>query len=91
LVVYGLTTSGGMIGLITSMVGGVFVAVLGLIVGVAGWLAIWIGVGGTVVVFAILAAVTTGRVPRHQATMTALFPATDQDAGAEPSASAPSS
>ena len=35
-IVYGLTTSGGMIGLITSMVGGVFVAVAALLVGATG-------------------------------------------------------
>src|SRR5687767_325102 len=56
LIVYGLLTSGGMVGLITSMVGGVFIAVLSLIVGVSGGLAVWIGVGGAVLVFALIAA-----------------------------------
>jgi hypothetical protein len=82
LMVYGLTTSGGMIGLITSMVGGVFVAVLALIMGVTGGLAVWIGVGGAVLVFAILLVTTLGSVPREQATMTVLFPAS----GSEPDA-----
>jgi FtsH-binding integral membrane protein len=83
LVVYGLTTSGGMIGLITSMVGGVFAAVLGLIFGVSGALAVWIGVGGAVLVFAVLLLLTAGSVPRHQDAMTVLFPARAGEPGAE--------
>lgn len=75
LILYGLTTSGGMIGVITSMVGGVLVAVLSLIIGVSGDLAIWIGVAGGVLVFALIVAFTVGAVPRHQAEMTVLFPA----------------
>ena len=83
LILYGLTTSGGMIGLITSMVGGVLAAVLGLILGVSGVLAVWIGVGGAVLVFAALLALTAGSVPRHQASMTVLFPAPGREPGAE--------
>lgn len=86
LIVYGLLTSGGMIGLITSMVGGVFIAVLSLIVGVSGGLAVWIGVGGAVLVFALIAALTVGTVPRHQSKLTVLFPAPE----AEPSTKTPS-
>lgn len=77
LLLYGLTTSGGMIALITSMVGGVFAAVLGLISGVSGGLAVWIGVGGGVLVFAILYLLTAGSVTRQQAKLTVLFPASD--------------
>jgi hypothetical protein len=83
LILYGLTTSGGMIGLITSMVGGVLAAVLGLMLGVPGGLAVWIGVAGAVLVFAVLVALTTGSVTRHQATMPVLSPAPASDAGAE--------
>lgn len=83
LVLYGLTTSGGMIGLITSMVGGVFIAVLSLIVGVSGGVAVWIGVGGAIVVFVLIAALTVGSVPRHQASLTVLFPAPDTGPKAE--------
>lgn len=83
LILYGLTTSGGMIGLITSMVGGVLAAVLGLILGGPDGLAVWIGVGGAVLVFAILLLVTAGSVPRHQATLTVLFPAPESERGAE--------
>ena len=73
--VYGLTTSGGMIGLIVSMVGGVLAAVLGLLIGVSGTVAVWVGVVGAIVVFAIIAVLTIGSVPRHQADLTVLFPA----------------
>jgi hypothetical protein len=83
LILYGLTTSGGMIALITSMVGGVFVAVLSLIVGVSGGLAVWIGVGGALLVFVILLALTAGSVPGNQASMTVLFPAPEPDPDAE--------
>lgn len=75
LLLYGLTTSGGMIALITSMVGGVLAAVLGLIIGVSGGLAVWVGVAGGVLVFAILYGLTAGIVTRNQEKLTALFPA----------------
>jgi hypothetical protein len=82
LLFYGLTTSGGMIALITSMVGGIFASVLSLIAGVSGGLPIWVGVGGGVLVFAILYVTTAGSVTRHQEKLTAMFPApgTEQDA-----------
>jgi hypothetical protein len=83
LILYGLTTSGGMIGLITSMVGGVLAAVLSLIVGVTGPLAVWIGVGGAVLVFAGLLVLTVGSVPAHQASMTVMFPAPGREPDAE--------
>ena len=81
---YGLTTSGGMIGLITSMVGGVLAAVVGLLLGVSGGLALWIGLGGGVLVFVILLVTTTGSVTRNQATLPALFPAPEADRGEPP-------
>jgi hypothetical protein len=72
---YGVTTSGGMIGLITAMVGGVLTAVLGLIAGLSGAAAFWVGVAGGVVVFVLLVAFTFGTVPRQQAILTVRFPA----------------
>jgi hypothetical protein len=74
-VLYGLTTSGGMIGLITSMVGGVLAAVLSLMIGVSGGLAVWLGVGGFVVVFASLLVANFREIPRSQAALGVLFPA----------------
>jgi hypothetical protein len=72
---YALTTSGGMIGLITAMVGGVFAGVLGLIFGVSGELAIVIGIVGAAVVLSTIVIVTFGSVPRHQAALGVRFPA----------------
>jgi hypothetical protein len=74
-VLYGLTTSGGMIGLITSMVGGVFAAVLGLIAGIDGGTSVWIGVGGAALVFAGLVVFTFRAIPRFQASLPVLYPA----------------
>ena len=77
---YGLTTSGGMIGLILSMVGGVLTAVLALLAGVTGGGALAIGFGGAVVVFGALVWLTVGAVPREQGKLTALFPTPTEDA-----------
>ncbi len=81
LLVYGLTTSGGMIGLIVAMVGGCFAAVIGLMMNVPGDLAVWVGLVGAMVTFAIIAFLTIGSVPGHQRELTVLFPASQ--AGAE--------
>jgi hypothetical protein len=75
LILYGLTTSGGMIGLITSMVGGVLASVLSLMLGVSSGLAVVIGIGGFAALFGGIAILTAGSVPRQQATMDARFPA----------------
>jgi hypothetical protein len=80
---YALTTSGGMIGLITAMVGGVLFSVLALIAGLSGAVAFWIGLVGGVVVFALLAVFTFGTVPRQQATLSVLFPAPEVETGRE--------
>lgn len=77
---YGLTTSGGMIGLILSMVGGVLTAVLALLAGVTGGAALAIGFGGALVVFGALVWLTVGAVPREQGKLTALFPTPTGDA-----------
>jgi len=71
---YGLTTSGGMVGLITSMVGGVLIAVVSLMIGVVGEIAIWVGLIGAVVVFTLIALATVGTVPKHQDSLKVLFP-----------------
>jgi hypothetical protein len=79
-ILYGLTTSGGMIGLITSMVGGVLIAILSLIAGIHDSLAFWIGLGGGVLVFALLVRFTFGSIPNSQGGLAALFPAPAQGA-----------
>jgi hypothetical protein len=76
---YGLTTSGGMIGLILAMVGGVLTAVLALLAGVAGGTALAIGIGGALVVFGCLVWFTVGSVPREQGKLTTLFPTPTSD------------
>jgi hypothetical protein len=76
--IYGLTTSGGMIGLITSMVGGVLVAVVSLMAGLSGEIAVWVGLVSAVVVFAAIALITVGSVPRHQDSLKVLFPHPDR-------------
>lgn len=74
-VLYGLTTSGGMVGLITSMVGGVLAGVVALMIGVSGGLAVWIGVGGAMIVLLALVLLTTGSVAKEQEKLGAVFPA----------------
>jgi len=81
---YALTTSGGMIGLITSMVGGVLAAVLGLLVGIPGGQALWVGLAGGLIVIVSLFVRTSGAVTRRQATLPALFPASEHDSAAGP-------
>jgi hypothetical protein len=78
-ILYALTTSGGMIGLITCMVAGVLAAVIGLLVGISGGVAVWIGVGGGALVFVTILALTMGAVPRYQAELGTKFPAPPAD------------
>ena len=74
-VIAGLVSSGGLIGLIVSMVGGVLAAVVGLLVGVDGSFALWVGLAGAAVVFALLLVGTLTAVSRGQTTIEARFPA----------------
>ena len=71
---YALTTSGGMIGLITCMVGGVFTSVAALLIGASGGWALAAGIVGTGVIFVALATATFGSVARTQAQLETLFP-----------------
>jgi hypothetical protein len=74
--VYALTTSGGMIGLITSMVGGVLAAVLALLGGSTSDVGVLLfGIGGALVVFVALAVGTMRQVPRAQERLGVAFPA----------------
>lgn len=57
-ILYGLTTSGGMIGLITSMVGGVLAAAIALIVRLTVGAAVGVGIAGGIGVFVVLLALT---------------------------------
>ena len=84
-IVYGLTTSAGMIGLIVAMVGGVLTAVVAMLVGVAGGASIWIGLAGGVAVLAALIAYGYVSVESVQSSVTARFPTpvTEADPGAQ--------
>lgn len=76
---YGLTTSGGMIGLILSMIGGVLLAVLAVLAGITGGAALLVGLGGTLLVFVALAWLTAGSVPREQRKLVSLFPTSSEE------------
>ena len=73
-IVYGLTTSNGMIGLIVAMVGGVLVSVLAMAAGMAVGGSIWVGVGGALFTLAALIAHSAMAIPREQARLPVLFP-----------------
>jgi hypothetical protein len=76
-ILYGFTTSTGMIVLIVSMVGGVLIAVLAMLMGVEGGASIWVGALGALVVLGALAGYLYRAIPREQARFTALFPTPD--------------
>jgi hypothetical protein len=75
---YGLTTSLGMVGLIVSMVGGVLAGLLALRAGLPADAAVWISLIGAVVVFVVLAGAATRQVPRNWAMLEVRFPSTDE-------------
>ena len=74
ILLYGLTTSGGMIGLIDSLVGGVLLGVVALLFGASAGPAIGVALIGTVVVFALQTALTAGTLSRISAGLPVLFP-----------------
>jgi hypothetical protein len=76
---YGLSTSNGMIALIVSMVGGVLTTVLAMLIRLDQGVSIWIGVAGGVIVLAALFAYTGMAIVREQARFTALFPTPSAD------------
>jgi hypothetical protein len=82
---YGLTTSGGMIGLILALVGGAEAAVIVLLLGVEAGAAIGVGIGGAIVVFGLITGFTVGRVPSEQTRLPAMFPTPAPSEPAEPS------
>jgi len=77
--VYGLTTSNGMIGLIVGMVAGVLATVLAMLIGVHGGGSIWIGVAVGLIFLAGLFAYVFMTVPSEQARLTAIFPTPSAD------------
>jgi hypothetical protein len=83
-IVYGLTTSSGMIGLIVAMVGGVLAAVLAMLIGIGPGVSIWVGVAGGVVVLAALIAYAAAAIPREQTRFTSIFPTPSADPATDP-------
>jgi hypothetical protein len=70
---YALTTSGGMIGIIVSMVGGVLAGVLSLMF-LAPELAVWMGLAGAFLTFTLIVVFTFGAVTRNQESLVVRFP-----------------
>lgn len=79
---YGLTTSGGLVGLITSLVGGVLTGVLAIAFGASTPLALGIGVVGAVAVFTAINATSSGTLARQHAALEVLFPTPAEDSTA---------
>ena len=77
--VYGLTTSNGMIAHIVAMVGGVLATVLAMLIGLPGGASIWIGVVSGVLVLAAMFAYSAKAQPRELARFTARFPTPSAD------------
>jgi hypothetical protein len=71
---YGLSTSQGMVSLIVALVGGVFVAVLTLALGGAGWLALAAAAITALVVVVVEARWSVQSVARNQANLEVRFP-----------------
>ena len=82
---YGLTTSGGMIGLILALVGGAEAAVVVLLLGAGAGAALGVGIGGAIVVFGLITGFTVGRVPSEQTRLPVMFPTPAPSEPAEPS------
>jgi hypothetical protein len=76
-VLYALSTSAVMVALTTAMVGGVLAAVVGLIAGATGNIAVWVGVGAAVLLFVLLLALMGIAILRLQRQVVVLFPAHD--------------
>jgi hypothetical protein len=74
-IVYALSTSLGMIGLIVAMLGGVEIGVLSMLAGLDMTAATLLGILGAVLIFALLLLGTFVRVTRNQARLQARFPA----------------
>jgi hypothetical protein len=72
---YGLSTSGGMLGLVLTLVGGAFGAVVALALGLSGWVAIGVGVLAALALFITCFRWAMRRALRHRMTLEVRFPA----------------
>jgi hypothetical protein len=73
-ILYGFTTSVGMMALIVAMVSGVLSTVIAMLIGVSGGASIWIGFVGGALILTSLVVYLVRSIPRVQATFTSLFP-----------------
>jgi hypothetical protein len=75
-IVYGLSTSLGMVGLVVSMLAGVEIGVVAMLLGADMTAAVWMAVIGALLIFVALFVGIALRVPRNQAQLPVRFPAT---------------
>jgi hypothetical protein len=80
-IIYGLSTSGGMLSLVVSLVAGAFGAVAALVLGVAGGVAFVIGAALAVLCFVVNMRWALGRAIRNRRSLVVNFPALAGDAG----------
>lgn len=73
-VLYALTTSTGMMAIIDALLGGVLVGVLALLAGISAELALGLGAGATVVIFAVAGAAAGRYFVRDQSSLEVRFP-----------------
>lgn len=90
-VLYGLSTSLGMVGLVVSMLGGVEIGVISWLLGASMAAAVWLAVVGAVFMFVFLSLGIALRIPRSQARLEARFPAPAAAASASAQEETPAS
>jgi hypothetical protein len=83
-VLYGLSTSAGMVGLIVSLVAGVLTTVIAMLLGVVGGTALWIGTGGGVLALVAIVIYTWRTVEAERARFPVLFPTPAAEPPTEP-------
>ena len=74
-VLYGFSTSLGLVGLITAMVGGVLASIAALLFGLSGVLVVVVGAAVALIVIVAMLVLTFSSISRHWATLEARFPA----------------
>lgn len=87
-VIYGLSTSLGMVGLVVAMVAGVEIAVVARLLGAGMAAVVWIAVIGALLIFVVLFVGTAARIPRGQRQLASRFPAPAPTADSKPEQSA---
>ncbi|HEX6474182.1 MAG TPA: hypothetical protein VF114_03730 [Candidatus Limnocylindria bacterium] len=83
-IIYGLSTSLGMVGLVVAMVAGVEIAVVARLLGAGMAAVVWMAVIGAVLIFAVLFLGTAARIPRNQRQLATRFPAPPAVGESEP-------